>query len=123
MYVSLLEDKLLPLVEKSLAAHHRRQKMVWLYQSRTVEETTPDAYDIYPDQIDKYNNEIRRVFNGSGVVIWDSISAIVEENVRACALTAFQRRDQKMYSNCYDFIHPGFGAVSLGSQLIFNHLC
>ncbi|KAI9562642.1 hypothetical protein GHT06_010096 [Daphnia sinensis] len=96
-------------------AAHRRQKIVWLHQSRTVEETTPDVYDIYPDHIDKYNDEIRRVFKGTGVVIWDSINAIVEENVRACALTA--------YSNCYDFIHPGFGAIALGSQLIFNHLC
>lgn len=60
-YVSLLEDKLLPLIKNSLAAH-RRQKIVWLHQSRTVVEMTPDAYDIYPDQIDKYNDEIRRVF-------------------------------------------------------------
>ncbi|KAI9562641.1 hypothetical protein GHT06_010095 [Daphnia sinensis] len=121
-FVSLVEDKLLPLIKKSLAAHPQ-QKIVWLYQSRTVLEMTPDFYDIYPDDIDKYNNEIRRVLRGTGVVIWDSVNTIVEENVRACLLTAFERSDRKMYLSCYDFIHPGFRAVSLGSQLIFSHLC
>ncbi|XP_057368116.1 uncharacterized protein LOC130689121 [Daphnia carinata] len=121
-FVSLLEGELLPLIKKSLAAHPQ-QKIVWLHQSRTVEEMTPDFYDIYADDIDKYNKEIRRVFRGTGVIIWDSINAIVEENVRACDLTAFERRDRKMYLSCYDFIHPGFRAVSLGGQLIFNHLC
>lgn len=56
-------------------------------------------------------------------MIWDSVNVLVEEYLRACALTRVQRRDSSYYFNCNDFIHPGFGVLSSASQLFINHIC
>jgi hypothetical protein len=67
------------------------------------------------------------------VVIWDAINVIVEEYLRGCAITRYERSDNDYviiengidhgYLNCNDFIHPGMRAISMGTQLIFNHIC
>jgi hypothetical protein len=57
------------------------------------------------------------------VIMWDAINAVVEEYVRSCTLAELERQDKVWYSKCNDFIHPGFRALSIGTQLIINHLC
>lgn len=53
--------------------------------------------------------------------MWDSLNAFTEEYLRACG--SHKRSDRHKYLNCNDFIHPGFGALSIGTQLLVNHLC
>lgn len=56
--------------------------------------------------------------------MWDSINAITEEYLRACGMNRILlRQDPYKYWNCKDFIHPGFGTISIGSQLFINHIC
>ncbi|XP_046459076.1 uncharacterized protein LOC124205659 [Daphnia pulex] len=120
MYEKLLENELMPLINKSLNAHPR-QEIIWLQQSPTIQ--TFRSGSVYPELIAKYNQKIRRIFKNTRVVMWDAINAVVEEYVRSCALAKLERRDKEWYSKCNDFIHPGFRALSIGTQLIINHLC
>jgi hypothetical protein len=55
--------------------------------------------------------------------MWDAINAVVEEYIRACTLTKYERQDKEWYSKCRDFIHPGFRALFIATQLIINHIC
>jgi hypothetical protein len=55
--------------------------------------------------------------------MWDAINQVIEEYIRACALAQFHRFDMFWYQNCKDSIHPGTGALSLGTRLIINHIC
>lgn len=60
---------------------------------------------------------------GLNIVIWDSINAVVEEYLRSCALIQRLRKDNSKYFSCDDFIHPGYGALSVGTQILVHHLC
>jgi hypothetical protein len=59
MYEKLLENELMPLINKSLNAHPH-QEIVWLQQSPTIQ--TFQSGSVYPELIAKYNKEIRRIF-------------------------------------------------------------
>ena len=60
---------------------------------------------------------------GTRVLIVNAMGVVTEEYLWKCALTRFQRTDRSWYTNCKDFIHPGVKAISIGTQLIFNHIC
>jgi hypothetical protein len=62
-------------------------------------------------------------YRGTPVVIWDSLQPANEEYIRSCALQNFQRYDNTVYESCGDFIHYGNRMLSIGSQLMYNHLC
>lgn len=69
-------------------------------------------------------NQINHDFSsGTRVALWDSINPVIEESIRACALQNFQRVDNRGYQLCGDFLHSGHQILSIGSQLILNHLC
>lgn len=65
--------------------------------------------------------------------MWDTIDDIIDEYLRACALSGYNRHDfdnvlidkwmDRGYVNCNDFIHPGMTAISIGTQLLINHMC
>lgn len=57
------------------------------------------------------------------MVIWDAVNIVVEEYLRACAITKIERQDTAEYMNCKDVMHPGFGALAIAAQLIMNHIC
>jgi hypothetical protein len=59
MYEQLLENELMPLINKSLNAHPH-QEIVWLQQSPTIQ--TFRSGSVYPELIAKYNQKIRRIF-------------------------------------------------------------
>jgi hypothetical protein len=59
MYEKLLENELMPLINKSLNAHPN-QEIVWLQQSSTIESF--HSGKVYPELIAKYNQKIRRIF-------------------------------------------------------------
>jgi hypothetical protein len=79
--------------------------------------------DIY-DLISHIDYSLSILHRDTRVVIWDSINAIAEEYIRACALTRYSRRDVRfVHENCNDMIHTGMGAISLGTRLLLNHIC
>ncbi|KZS14700.1 Uncharacterized protein APZ42_020092 [Daphnia magna] len=119
-YENLLENELMPLINQSLTIHPH-QEIVWLTQSRTTE--TFSSGKVYSHFVKKYNEKIHHIFKDTRVVMWDAINALVEEYLRSCALNAFERRDKNWYTNCKDFIHPGFSALFQGTSLIINHIC
>lgn len=55
--------------------------------------------------------------------MWDSVNMIVEDYLQACALNQMLRDDKLEYLNCDDFIHPGYIALSISTQLLINHIC
>ena len=55
--------------------------------------------------------------------MWDSFTPAIEEYIRSCSLSRYLRQDRREYLNCRDFIHPGFGMLSLATQLIANYVC
>ncbi len=59
MYEQLLENELMPLINKSLNAHPHLE-IVWLQQSPTIQ--TFRSGSVYPELIAKYNQKIRRIF-------------------------------------------------------------
>ncbi len=59
MYEKLLENELMPLINKSLTAHPHQQ-IIWLQQSPTIQ--TFRSGSVYPEMIAKYNQKIRRIF-------------------------------------------------------------
>ncbi|EFX67892.1 hypothetical protein DAPPUDRAFT_260933 [Daphnia pulex] len=128
-YEKLLEKQLMPLINQSLTVHPR-QEIVWLLQSLTSMDRVNRGF--YPETIRMYNNAVRLILKDTRVVMWETINLIVEEYLRGCALTRDERRDNENtdhervdngYLNCKDFIHPGMGALSIGTQLIINHIC
>ncbi len=58
MFEKLLENELMPLINKSLNAHPR-QEIVWLQQSPTIQLFRGK---VYTELIVKYNQKIRRIF-------------------------------------------------------------
>jgi hypothetical protein len=58
MYEQLLENELMPLINKSLNAHPH-QEIVWLQQSPTIQTFRGR---VYTELIAKYNQKIRRIF-------------------------------------------------------------
>jgi hypothetical protein len=58
MYEKLLENELMPLINKSLNAHPH-QEIVWLQQSPTIQTFRGR---VYTELIAKYNQKIRRIF-------------------------------------------------------------
>ena len=70
---------------------------------------------------------------GTQVIIWDSCSPIVEEYIRGCSLLSRRKtriqenwagpRPYDGYFNCYDYIHPGYVAVSQMTQILLNDIC
>ncbi|XP_046450332.1 uncharacterized protein LOC124198516 [Daphnia pulex] len=128
-YEKLLEKQLMPLINQSLTVHPR-QEIVWLLQSLTSMDRVNRGF--YPETIRMYNNAVRLILKDTRVMMWETINLIVEEYLRGCALTRDERRDNENtdhervdngYLNCKDFIHPGMGALSIGTQLIINHIC
>lgn len=149
-YEHLLEHKLLPVMKQSLKANPF-QEIIWVYQSPTGDYVGPiyTAANLYIKIVNiaklfYYNRSIRRILKyvfssyqcntrtildhfcsvrDSGIVIWDSINVIVEDYLNSCALTGMIRVDKAQYLNCDDFIHPGFVASSISTQLLINHIC
>ena len=64
MYEQLLEKKLVPLINESLAAHPHLE-VVWMKQGPTVDYLGPSldrmVHDIVYDKILKYNDKIVRI--------------------------------------------------------------
>ncbi|KAI9552440.1 hypothetical protein GHT06_022806 [Daphnia sinensis] len=125
-YERLFVENFLPFINQSLTLHPQ-QKIVWLLQNPTIEYASPSADRkvriIDPDKIVQYNSVIRRIFRGTRVVIWDALGALVEEYLRACFLGNFHRKDKTRYTDCQDFIHPGYRALFISTQHIINHIC
>lgn len=62
IYENLLQNELMPLVNKSLTAHPH-QEIIWLLQSPSNEQRTPSIYNaIHNEKITMFNNKIRHVF-------------------------------------------------------------
>ncbi|XP_032798078.2 N-acetylneuraminate 9-O-acetyltransferase isoform X2 [Daphnia magna] len=90
-----------------------------------------DSDIILSEKAHRYNKDIRRIFgNHSSVRIWDSSNPLAEEYVRGCAL--FRRghpgpplfRDpDHSFIDCKDYIHTGYSALSLATQILFNDIC
>jgi hypothetical protein len=59
MYEKLLENELMPLINKSLVLHPY-QEIIWLQQSPTIENFNSGS--VNPEMIAKYNKKIRRIF-------------------------------------------------------------
>ncbi len=59
MYEKLLENELMPLINKSLNVHPH-QEIIWLQQSPTIESF--HSGNVNPELIGKYNQKIRRIF-------------------------------------------------------------
>ena len=58
------------------------------------------------------------------VRIWDSSNPLAEEYIRSCKLA--KRKDVNKftsYTNCGDYIHTGFVALSSATQLLMNDIC
>ncbi|XP_057368637.1 uncharacterized protein LOC130689715 [Daphnia carinata] len=119
-FENLLGNELMPLINRSLTVHSH-QEIVWLSQSRTTQ--TFSSKNVYSPLIEKYNEKIHHIFKDTRVVLWDSINALIAEYLRACAIREFKRGDKLWYSNCGDFIHPGFSALFLSTSLIVDHIC
>ncbi|KAI9557796.1 hypothetical protein GHT06_014545 [Daphnia sinensis] len=131
-FTELLETRLVPLINKSLAKH-RHQRVVWLRLHTAIDQFYQYYGDFYTETVTIYNEAIERILKSTKIILWDSIIAIVEEYLRACALTAYTRHDfdqvlidkwmDRGYMNCNDFVHPGMTAIAIGTQLILNHMC
>jgi hypothetical protein len=63
------------------------------------------------------------VYRGTRVVVWESLIPSIGEYIRSCFLVRFNRYDVHGYELCDDYIHPGHQVLSMGSQLILNHVC
>ena len=64
-------------------------------------------------------------------IIWDSSNLLVEEYIRGCLLVServqyeaylFTLPDHS-YTDCHDYTHPGYSALSQATQLLFNDIC
>ncbi|XP_045036584.1 uncharacterized protein LOC116922294 isoform X2 [Daphnia magna] len=118
---------LLPALSVYLMAHPKKQ-LFWIIQNPTEDLLGPIVFPsfnniIHVKKIQDYNNIVRQIFSGTRVALWDSINPVIEESIRACALQNFQRVDNRGYQLCGDFLHSGHQILSIGSQLILNHLC
>jgi hypothetical protein len=65
-----------------------------------------------------------------GVYLWDSSDPFADEYVRSCAiLKRYEHSYDKSneyamaYTNCNDFVHTGYSALSQATQLLYNDLC
>ena len=62
------------------------------------------------------------------VVIWDSGNPFTEKYIRACHQLKREEeyiRQQWLnaYFNCFDYIHPGYVALSQTTQILLNAIC
>ncbi|XP_045028730.1 uncharacterized protein LOC123471454 [Daphnia magna] len=131
-FKELLETSLVPLINKSLAIH-RHQRVVWLRLHTSIDQFYQLYGGFYTETVTVYNEAIERILKSTNIILWDTIIAIVEEYLRACALTAYTRHDfdqvlidkwmDRGYMNCNDYVHPGMTAIAIGTQLIINHMC
>ncbi|XP_057367724.1 uncharacterized protein LOC130688723 isoform X2 [Daphnia carinata] len=86
---------------------------------------------ILSENAHRYNEAIRSILeNRSGVHIWDSSNPLAEEYVRSCVFIrrghskfALSEDPDHTFINCEDYIHTGYSALSLATQLLFNDLC
>lgn len=51
------------------------------------------------------------------------MNVIVEDFLQACFFNQMLRDDVMQYLNCDDYIHPGYIALSVSTQLLINHIC
>lgn len=62
IYENLLKNELMPLINQSLTVHPH-QEIIWLLQSPTIEQRTPNVYNaIHNKKIKMFNNKIRHIF-------------------------------------------------------------
>ncbi|XP_057380133.2 uncharacterized protein LOC130702482 [Daphnia carinata] len=131
-FKELLETSLVPLINQNLAIH-RHQRVVWLRLHAAIDQFYQYYGGFYAETVTMYNEAIERVLKSTKVMMWDTIVTIVEEYLRACALTAYTRPDFDRvlidkwmdggYMKCNDFVYPGMTAIAIGTQLIINHMC
>ncbi|XP_046451378.1 uncharacterized protein LOC124199581 isoform X2 [Daphnia pulex] len=124
-YQKLLDTYLVPLINQSLNINPH-QEIIWLRQSATTMGQFNRGF--YPETVKMFNNAVHQSFKDTRVIIWDGINAVVEEYLRACALSREERQNDSekvdnRYINCQDFIHPGLSALSIGTQFMINHIC
>ncbi|XP_046644655.1 uncharacterized protein LOC124330272 [Daphnia pulicaria] len=126
-FLENLELDLLPAILNYLRVHPQKQ-IIWMLQTPSTDLLAPISLYSYNEKIhikkiQDYNNIVRRVFKGTRVLIWDSLLPAAEEYIRSCALQMFHHADDTVYEYCIDSIHFGNRILSIGSQLIYNHLC
>ena len=63
------------------------------------------------------------IYRGTRVTIWEKLLPSIGEYIRSCFLVSFHRYDIYGYELCDDYIHQGHQVLSMGSQLILNHVC
>ena len=125
----MLERHLVPLINRCQLVN-RHQEIIWLRHSQPMTQhhkaiNVKQHKWMNDEMIETYNEYIGNVLQSqkTKVVIWDAISLIVDQHFRACSLTKIPRKDPTNYFNCHESYHPGLAALSIGTQLIVNHLC
>ncbi|XP_057380106.1 uncharacterized protein LOC130702455 [Daphnia carinata] len=113
-------------------------QVIWLHQY-----TSLDFYGgirasntaIFAEKIDSYNKITRRIMKSlhSGIRVWDSSNALVEEYIRSCTIIKRDEKEKKIYPigphhayayfSCLDCVHTGYAALSQATQLLFNDIC
>ncbi|KZS12572.1 Uncharacterized protein APZ42_022703 [Daphnia magna] len=113
-------------------------RVIWLnqYPMLTFYEGMPyggasNLDIILSENAHRYNEAIRSILaNRSSVRIWDSSNPLAEEYVRSCTLIrrghskfALSEDPDHSFIDCEDYIHTGYSALSLATQLLFNDIC
>ncbi|KAI9559232.1 hypothetical protein GHT06_016021 [Daphnia sinensis] len=90
-----------------------------------------DSDIILSEKAHRYNKDVRHILrNNSSIRIWDSSNPLAEEYVRGCALIRrghpgprFYKDPDHSFIDCNDYIHTGYSALSLATQILFNDIC